>query len=294
MKPLLFVVLALSAWAQVAPADPDPVVLTVGTEKITRSMFEQIIGTLSEQQRAQLQSPDARRSLAEQIAELKVMAQEGRTRRLDASPAVRAKIGLQTDQVIANALYQEMIAVAPDEAALRAFYDEHKGEWTEAKGRHILVRFQGSRVPMREGGKDLSDAEALTKAKDLRAKLVAGGSFDEIAKAESDDVGSGANGGDLGSFTPGQMVPEFDKAAFEIPVGEVSEPVRTDFGYHLIKIDSRGAKSFEDMRPQIEQQMRPEMGQKASKRSRPKRRLFTMRVISALRRTTDYLTGPGA
>ena len=259
MKPLLFFVSAIAVWAQAA----DPVVLTVGTEKITKSMFEQIISTLNEQQRAQLESPEARRSLAEQIAELKVMAQEGRARHLDTAPAVQAKIVLQAEQVLANAVYQDLVAAKPDDAMLRAFYEEHKNESMEAKGRHILIRFTGSRVPVREGQKDLSDAEALAKAKEIRVKLVAGGNFEEIAKAESDDTGSGANGGDLGSFGPGQMVEEFDKAAFAIPVGQISDPVRTDFGYHLIKIDQRGAKSFEDMRPEIEQKMRPEMGQKA-------------------------------
>jgi len=266
MKHLLLFVTALAVTAAAALAqapNPDPVVLTVGTEKITRSMFEQIIGTLNEQQRAQLQSPEARRSLAEQIAELKIMAQDARAKHLDTAPAVQAKIALQSEQVLANAIYQEMIAAAPDEAAVKAFYEEHKGESAEAKGRHILIRFQGSRVPLRDGQKDLTDAEALAKAKDIRAKLVAGGSFEELAKAESDDVGSGANGGDLGSFGPGQMVEEFDKVAFEIPVGQISEPVRTDFGYHLIKIDSRGAKSLDEMRPEIEQKIRPEMGQKA-------------------------------
>ena len=165
--------------------------------------------------------------------------------------------------MLANAVYQDMIAAKPTDASLRAFYDEHKSEWMEAKGRYILIRFSGSRVPVREGQKDLNDAEALAKAKDIRAKLVAGGNFEELAKVESDDTGSGANGGDLGSFTPGQMVEEFDKAAFDIPLGQVSEPVRTDFGYHLIKIDQRGAKTFEDMRAEIEQKVRPEMGQKA-------------------------------
>lgn len=263
MKLLFLLAAGMGAWAQVAPADPDPVVLTVGAEKITRSMFELIMGTLSEQQRAQLQTPEARRSLAEQVAELKILAQEGRARRLDASPAVQTRIVLQAEQVLANAVYQEMLAAKPEEAVLRAYYDQHKDDYTEARGRHILIRFQGSRVPVRDGQKDLTDAEALAKARELRAKLVAGASFEEVAKAESDDVGSGANGGDLGTFAPGQMVEEFEKAAFEIPVGEVSEPVRTAFGYHLIKIEARGAKPFEEMRAQIEQRIRPELGQKA-------------------------------
>jgi peptidyl-prolyl cis-trans isomerase C len=249
------------AWAQ-APA-ADPVVITVGSEKITKSMFENIIGTLNDQQKQQLQTPEAKRALAEQIAELTMMAQEGRKRGLDQTPAIQTKIVLQAQQVLATAAYQEMTKNPPSDADVQAFYKEHEKEWTEAKGRHILVRFTGSRVPAREGQKDLSDDEALAKAKDLRAKIVGGAKFEDIAKAESDDVGSGENGGDLGSFGPGQMVEEFDKIAFELPVGQISEPVKTAFGYHLILIESRGAKNLEEVKPQIEQALRPQIGQKA-------------------------------
>ena len=71
--------------------------------------------------------------------------------------------------------------------------------------------------------------------------------------AESDDTASAVKGGDLGTFKHGQMVPPFDQAAFSVPVGEVSEPVKTDFGYHLIKISSRN--TFEDAKPEIEKGM---------------------------------------
>lgn len=260
MKLMLFLTMAAVTWAQ-APA-ADPVVLTVGTEKITQSTFEAIIAGLNEQQRAQLQNPEARRSLAEQIAELKVMAQEGRARKLDQTPAIKAKIGLQEEQVLAGAVYQDMVKTVSEDD-LRAFYTEHGDQWTEAKGRHILVRFEGSRVPVREGQKDLTDAEALAKASELRAKIVAGAKFEDVAKSDSDDVGSGENGGDLGTFSPGQMVDAFDNVAFVIPIGTVSEPVKSDFGYHLILIESRGAKKFEDVRAEIEQAVRPEMGGKA-------------------------------
>jgi parvulin-like peptidyl-prolyl isomerase len=262
MKLMLFMTMAATmAWAQ-APA-ADPVVLTVGTEKITQSTFEAIIAGLNEQQRAQLQSPDARRSLAEQIAELKIMAQEGRSRHLDQVPANQAKIALQTEQVLANAVYQDMMKAGGSDADLQAYYKEHADQWTEAKGRHILVRFQGSRVPVRDGQKDLTDAEALARANELRAKIVAGAKFEDVAKADSDDSGSGENGGDLGTFGPGQMVEEFDKVAFTIPVGTISEPIKSAFGYHLILIESRGAKKFDDVRAEIEQAIRPEMGGKA-------------------------------
>jgi peptidyl-prolyl cis-trans isomerase C len=262
MKKLAILTMAAAlAWAQ-APA-PDPVVLTVGNEKFTRSMFENIIATLNEQQRQALQAPEARRSLAEQIAELKMMAQEARARRLDQQAAVQTKIVLQAEQVLANAVYQEMLKAPLPEAELQAYYKEHADEFVEAKGRHILIRFAGSRVPPREGQPELTEEQALAKARELRAKILNGASFADIAKAESADQGSGENGGDLGAFSPGQMVEEFDREAFAVPVGLVSEPIRTSFGYHLILIDERGAKQFDEVRDYIEQALRPRTGQRA-------------------------------
>jgi len=246
-----------------APAAADPVVLTVGSEKITQSMFQEIIASLPAQQQSQLQTPEARRSLAEQVAELKVMAQEARARKLDQSAAVKAKVALQSDQILANAVYQELTAGDADDASLRAYYAEHKQDWDQVKARHILIRMQGSRVPVREGHKDLTADEALAKAKEVRVKIVGGAKFEDQAKIESDDVGSGENGGDLGTFGAGQMVPEFDEVVFKAPVGQVTDPIKTAYGYHLILIEERKSKPFEDARGEIEQKIRPEMGQKA-------------------------------
>ena len=258
---LLLTMAAAAAWAQAPTADP--VVITIGNEKITKSTFDAIIGSLSEQQQAAVATPEAKRNLAEQIAELKMMAQEARARRLDQSPALQAKIVLQAETVLAQAVYAEMIKAPPSDAAMQAYYKEHENEWLEAKGRHILIRFEGSRVPAREGHPDLSEEKALEAAKTLRAKIVAGGSFAELAKTESDDQGSGENGGDLGSFAKGAMVEEFDKVAFELPVGIVSEPVKSAFGYHLILIEARGAKKFDEVKADIEAAMKPELGSKA-------------------------------
>jgi peptidyl-prolyl cis-trans isomerase C len=253
-----------SLWGQqAAPEAADPVVLTVGSEKITQSMFQEIISSLPAQQQAQLTTPEARRSLAEQVAELKVMAQEARARKLDQSAAVKAKAALQMDQILANAIYQQLTAGDPDDAALRAYYAAHKQDWDEVKARHILIRMQGSRVPVRDGHKDLTDAEALAKAKEVRAKIVGGAKFEDQAKIESDDTGSGDNGGDLGTFGAGQMVPEFDEVVFKAPIGQVTEPIKTAYGYHLILVEERKSKPFEEARADIEQKVRPEMGQKA-------------------------------
>ena len=108
----------------------------------------------------------------------------------------------------------------------------------------------------------MTDDEALAKAKDIRAKIVAGGDFAELAKAESDDAGSGANGGSLGDFTRGRMVPPFDEAAFTLKVNEVSEPVKTQFGYHIIQVTKHDTKKMDDVKAEITEKVGPEMAQK--------------------------------
>jgi peptidyl-prolyl cis-trans isomerase C len=263
MKLVLLSLCAIIAWGQQPAAPADPVVITVGSETITQSQFEEIVSTLSDQQRKQAQTPAGKRQLAERLGELKTLAQEARQRKMDQSAKVQTQIKLQADQILANLLFQELgDSNKPTDEQLRGYYDLHKTDWNEVKARHILIRMQGSKVPLKPEEKDLTDAEALAKANDLRAKIIAGADFATLAKAESDDAGSGQNGGELGPFKAGQMVPEFERAAFIQEVGKVSEPVKTQFGYHLILVESRTTKPFEDVRAEIVQKMKPELAQK--------------------------------
>jgi peptidyl-prolyl cis-trans isomerase C len=251
-----------------ATASGDTVVLTIGAEKITKTQFEQIleqvIAQMPPERRAAADAPGARRQLAEQLAELKALAQEARRQKLDQTPEAKVQMAMRSDQLVAGMLFQQISKSAkPTPADLKAYYDEHKTDYETVTARHILIRFTGSAVPLREGQKDLSDDEALAKAKDVRAKIVAGGSFEELAKTESDDTGSGANGGALGDFTRGRMVPQFEEAAFKLPVNEVSEPVKTQFGYHVIQVQKHSTKSMEDAQAEITEKIGPEMAQKS-------------------------------
>jgi peptidyl-prolyl cis-trans isomerase C len=261
---LLFALLypAMLAWGQQGPPVPsaDPVVLTVGTEKLTQSQFEQILATLPAQSKGAAQTPAGRRQLAEQLSELLMMAQEARAHKLDQDRDVETRLTLVTNQTLANAEYQ--LLGKPDDAALHAYYDAHKGDMDEIHARHILIRFKGSKVPLRLNEKDLTEEEALAKAQEVRAKIVAGAKFEEVAKTESDDVGSGENGGDLDPFTKGKMVPQFEAAAFALPIGQLSEPVKSDFGYHLILVESRKSKSFAEATPEILQKVAPDQAKK--------------------------------
>lgn len=243
---------------------PDAVVLTVGDDKITKAQFDLILSTLPPQQAAAAQTPKGRRDIAEKLSEILTLAQAARAQKLDQTPKVQTQIMLSTDQLLANTMYRDIAENAkPDDAMLKTFYDEHKNEWEEVKARHILIRFQGSKMPLGEGKKDLTEAEALAKATELRAKIVAGADFAAVAKESSDDTGSGQNGGDLGAFGKGQMVPEFDKEAFLLPVGQISQPVKSPFGYHLIKVESHGTKPFDDVKSTIAKRMPAEMAQRA-------------------------------
>ena len=260
MKKFVFLLTAAAAWGQTA-APADPVVLTVGDQKITQSEFERVISTLPEQAQAQAKTPEGRRQMADRLAELMVLAQTARARKLDQNPEIRTRLEIQDDQVLASAVYQGLVTT--DDAALRAYYDAHTADMEQVLARHILIRFKGSQVPLREGQKDLTEDEALQKCKDLRTKIEAGAKFADVAKTESDDTGSGQNGGDLDTFGRGNMVKPFEDAAFSLPVGQVSQPVRSQFGYHLILVESRTTKSFDDAKPEIAKALGPAAADKA-------------------------------
>ena len=244
---------------------PDTVVLTVGNEKMTRAQFEDLISALPENVRAGAAKPGpGRRQVAQQIVELRALAQEARKRKLDQERGVKQLMEVQADNVLAGTLAKQLQDdVKIDDAAIRAYYDGHKSQYERVKASHILIRFKGSQAPAKPGQKDLTEEEALAKAQELRKKLAAGGDFAAIAKAESDDAGSGANGGSLGNFGHGQMVPQFEQAAFSLPVGQISEPVKSPFGYHIIKVEERTSKTFDEVRPEIEKQLKPQMAREA-------------------------------
>jgi peptidyl-prolyl cis-trans isomerase C len=247
---------------------PDTVVLTVGGYKFTRAQFEELLSALPENMRASAAAPGpGRRQVGEQLAELKAIAEEARKRKIDQDPGVQQLIAIQTDNVLASALAKRIgDEIKPDEPALKAYYDSHKNQYELVKASHILIRFQGSRVSLKPNQKDLTDEEALAKATEIRKQIAAGGDFAAIAKAESDDTGSGAQGGSLGSFPHGQMVAPFDQAAFSLPVGQISEPVKSPFGYHIIKVEEHNTKTFEEVRLEIEKQIKPQLTKEAMDR----------------------------
>lgn len=251
---------AMTAVAQDKPAaapaqTTDPIVIAAGDVAIRQSEFEQALKTLPEQYQ-QYAMGAGKRQFAEDYLRMKMLAAAGTKAGLDKSPDVIAQLNLMRENLVANAQLQKIeegIKVSDDD--LKKKYEESKGQYEQVKARHILIAFKGS--PAAQQGKpELTEEQAKAKAEDLRKQITGGASFEELAKKESDDVGSGAQGGDLGEFSRGQMVPEFEKAAFEAKVGDVTPVVRTQFGYHIIKVDAHGSTPFEEVKAGLERNER--------------------------------------
>jgi len=238
---------------------PDKVVLVVHETKLTAKQFNDLVDALPEQLRERARA--GKRDFAENLVKVLVLADEGKTRKIDQTPEFKLQEQIQEANLLAGKTFTKLAeGLKVDEADERAFYDAHKQDYEQVRARHILIRASGSPSPVEPGKKELSDAEALAKAQEVRKKLAAGGDFAALAAQKSDDSGSKDKGGDLNFFKHGQMVPPFDQAAFSLKVGEISEPVKTQFGYHVIKVEAH--KGYEDSKAEIDRRMRGEMGQK--------------------------------
>ncbi|MDG4813394.1 SurA N-terminal domain-containing protein [Hydrogenovibrio sp. 3SP14C1] len=148
--------------------------------------------------------------------------------------------------------------VKVDEEALKQFYQANKDQFTQPEKRqasHILIKVDA----------ESQDADAQKTIKEIQAKLAAGEDFAKLAKTYSDDPGSANMGGDLGLFQQGMMVPAFDKAVFSMKLNEISEPVKTEFGYHLIKltkIQPKKTQDFADVKAEAEKIYRRQQADK--------------------------------
>jgi len=161
---------------------------------------------------------------------------------------VPEQVSLEYVELSSTALLDD---VQVDEEVLLELYEDRIDSFglpEERRARHILV----------EAGDDASEADievARTKAADLLARVKAGESFETLAKENSDDAGSAIDGGDLGFFGRGMMVTAFDDVTFEMQVGDVSDLVKTPFGFHIIKLEEireDSTKPFSEVRDDIE------------------------------------------
>jgi peptidyl-prolyl cis-trans isomerase C len=235
------IALASPAWAQEKAYDASTVLATVNDTEITLGHVIALRDQLPEQYQ---NIPDdvLMSGLIDQLVDQELLA-EAKSASPESDPLlVQLMVENQRRGALAGLAAEAAVADAVTDAKVQAAYDEMVAAAEPApefSAAHILV-----------------DSEE--KAAELKAEIEGGQDFAEVAKANSSD-GSAASGGDLGWFGLGQMVPEFETAVTGMEVGEVSDPVQTQFGWHLIKLnDTRESAppTLEEARPEIENQLR--------------------------------------
>lgn len=214
------------------------IVATVGNINITEAELEAFIKTLPQEQQMYAQNPQFRQQCIDQLVAMNLFSMLGEEEKLDETEEFERIIANARREILAQLAMKKLFAaVEVTEEDCKAFYEQNpqffqQGETVSAK--HILVK---------------EEAECIEVLESIKG----GEAFEDAAKRVS-TCPSKERGGDLGAFSRGQMVPEFENAAFDAEIGALVGPVKTQFGYHLIKVENKQEATvvpFEQVAPQI-------------------------------------------
>ena len=221
----------------------DKILANVGPLTVKESEVEEFLLSLG-QRGQQYNNPQGRKVILEQIIGNKLLLLDARKNLYETEPEFKAELARLKENLLVNYAGNKVIsAVTVSDKEIEAYYEENKNQFgggETVNASHILV-----------------DSEE--KALEILAAIKSGEiSFEDAAKAHS-SCPSGQRGGNLGDFGQGQMVPEFDTAVFSMEVGEITEtPVKTQFGYHLIKLNAKNEESIpslEEVKPQLKEML---------------------------------------
>jgi peptidyl-prolyl cis-trans isomerase C len=197
-------------------------------------------------------SPEAKQDYLVQFwADMILVSKAAEDKKLGDGADFKRKLAFNRNKLLMESLLTSVGKAALTDAEMHKVYDEavkQMGEEKEVHARHILFRAAA--------GDEKASKEAEDKIKAVIARLKKGEDFVKVAGELTEDPSGKANGGDLGFFSKEQMVPEFSDTAFKLDKGQISEPVKTQFGWHVIKVEETRVKpqpKFEEVKPQIEQ-----------------------------------------
>ncbi|SMQ86311.1 peptidyl-prolyl cis-trans isomerase C [Devosia lucknowensis] len=232
---------AATAAPEAAAVDPATVVATVGDETITEGDLAFAAEDMA-QDLAQMPPEERRAFLVRILIDMKVMSKAARDAGMDQTPIFAQRQKYLEERALRRAYFADAIAASITEEAVRAEYEKFVADFVpadEVRASHILV-------------------ETEEEANDLKAQLDGGADFATLAKEHSIDPGA-ANGGDLGFFGKGMMVAPFEEAAFALAEpGDISAPVQSQFGWHIIKLEEKRQSqppTFEQVAAQIQNQL---------------------------------------
>lgn len=245
----LAVLVVSAAPLRAQDAGKDPVVATVDGTEIHQSDL-----AIAEQEAGQIppMSPDAKKDyLVQFMADVILVSKAAEAKKIGDDPAFKRKLAFEGKKLLMTDLLQSVAKDAVTDAAMHKVYDEAVAkvpDEQEVHARHILFRAAA--------GDDKAGKAAEDKAKAVIARLNKGEDFAKIATELTEDPSGKSNGGDLGYFAKEQMVPEFANVAFSLDKGKVSAPVKTQFGWHVIKVEDKRTKAkptYDQVKPQLEQ-----------------------------------------
>jgi len=223
-------------------ADDSEVLVKIGEDVITVKDLKDRISALPPFFRAIYRTEESRRKLLESLINTELYSKEAERLGLDKDPAIKKRLEYERKRLLSNEFIQRYTKVTVTEEEVRRYYQENKDKFKtpeQISARHILVKTE-------------------QEAKEILNQLKAGEDFSKIAMEKS-IAPSKNKGGNLGWFSRGKMVPEFEKVAFSLGPGQISDVVKTRFGYHIIKVDAKTPerqKSFEEVRTSIEDILR--------------------------------------
>jgi peptidyl-prolyl cis-trans isomerase C len=228
-----------------ALAQNDEIVAKIGDKKFTVSDFKKIITNNfdSDKQKMIENTPQIREAILSQYIQTIVVSGLVKQSGFDKRPEIKEQLEFYRDNFLANEYIKREVAgkITVPENEIKAYYDSHPDEFKKPemiRARHILVKVEPS-------ASQNDKEKAKEKATDILKKIKAGDNFEKLADDLSDDPGSKSKGGDLGFFSRGRMVKQFEDAAFSLKPGETSGIVETQFGYHIIKVEEKKDASTE-------------------------------------------------
>ena len=224
---------------------PKDILAKAGDRIITLSEFEEKLNVIPPQYRERFKTKEQKAKFLERLVETALFYLEARAEKIDREKTIESRIQDAVDSILAREYIKrnvtDMITVTEDE--VRQYYETHLKEFTrpeQVKAQHILIKVDSGVAPEKW-------AEAEKKVRELKRKLDNGADFATLAKEYSDDAKSKKKGGSLGFFNRKKMVPEFSEAAFSLKLGEISDPVKTSSGYHIIKVEAKKPEQIETL-----------------------------------------------
>ena len=240
----------------------EKILAEVGPYKLTESDLEKLIKEdprieeilkANSSLKAQIE-----RGLIERWVNITLLYLAAKDNKIFEDPEVKWKL-LETEKMIlAEAYLQKSLPkIEVSEEEIKQYYETHKGEFKQPEGiklKHILIY-----VPQNADNK--TKERALNRAKQIRSQLAKGAKFEELARIHSDDTASREKGGDLGILRKGETLPEFEEKVFKLKPGEISQPILSPYGYHIVKVEKiipEEILPFEKVKDQVKEEVKRE------------------------------------